>query len=83
MQIKLADDVRAFNLQGQGVDEDPIGVMSINEETGEITVYKAVDYEEYPFLRVGDTFTANSSKLIFFSRLLSISDECASIPADV
>lgn len=51
-QIKLADEVRAFNLQGEGVELDPKGLLSINENTGEISVHYAVDYEQYQLLKV-------------------------------
>nr|XP_019942004.1 PREDICTED: cadherin-like protein 26 [Paralichthys olivaceus] len=35
-----------FNLLGEGVDEEPLGVLKIDKESGTIYVYKALDYEE-------------------------------------
>lgn len=34
-----------FILYGQGVDEEPKNILTINKETGEISVYGKVDYE--------------------------------------
>lgn len=34
-----------FALYGEGVNEEPKGVLSINGQTGEICVHKKVDYE--------------------------------------
>lgn len=41
-----------FILSGNGVDTEPIGVLSINVKTGEIQVHKKVDYEVHPLLEV-------------------------------
>ncbi|XP_030623657.1 cadherin-like protein 26 [Chanos chanos] len=41
-----------FLLHGSGVDEDPKDVLDINKKTGEILVYKKVDYETFRFLRL-------------------------------
>ncbi|XP_050930512.1 LOW QUALITY PROTEIN: cadherin-like protein 26 [Lates calcarifer] len=35
-----------FDLYGEGVDEDPKGVISIHKESGTLSVHKPVDYEE-------------------------------------
>ncbi|XP_030623659.1 cadherin-like protein 26 [Chanos chanos] len=40
-----------FVVHGQGVDEDPKGILEIDNE-GVITVHKKVDYEKYKVLRV-------------------------------
>ncbi|XP_062315228.1 cadherin-like protein 26 isoform X1 [Osmerus eperlanus] len=45
-----------FNLQGQGVTEEPKGTLSIDTQTGEIWVHKKIDYEEYQNLKL--TFEA-------------------------
>lgn len=66
LQIKLADEVRAFNLHGQGVELDPKGLLSINEETGEITVHHPVDYEEYQVLKVQREFLPNIYLFVVF-----------------
>lgn len=72
LQIKLADEIRAFNLHGQGVELDPKGLLSINEDTGEITVLYAVDYEEYQILKVWGQLRTNVGRffLLFASILL-------------
>ncbi|XP_029990626.1 cadherin-like protein 26 [Sphaeramia orbicularis] len=41
-----------FDLYGEGVDEEPKGVLSINQETGAIYVHKALDYEETTLLKL-------------------------------
>ncbi|XP_007563454.1 cadherin-3 [Poecilia formosa] len=41
-----------FDLKGQGVDQDPKGVLRIEESTGKIVVYKPVDFEEYQVLKL-------------------------------
>lgn len=41
-----------FELQGQGVDEEPTEVISIDKEFGVLYVHKAVDYEEWQTLEV-------------------------------
>ncbi|XP_030585259.1 cadherin-like protein 26 [Archocentrus centrarchus] len=35
-----------FKLYGEGVDEEPMGVISIDKDSGTLYVHKAVDYEE-------------------------------------
>ncbi|XP_070708486.1 cadherin-like protein 26 [Pempheris klunzingeri] len=35
-----------FHLFGEGVDEEPKGVISIDKESGMVSVHKALDYEE-------------------------------------
>lgn len=41
-----------FELHGQGVDEEPMGVISIDEFSGMLNVHKAVDYEKWHTLEV-------------------------------
>lgn len=41
-----------FELHGQGVDEEPMGVISIDEYSGMLNVHKAVDYEKWHTLEV-------------------------------
>ncbi|KAM9859965.1 cadherin-like protein 26 [Aulostomus maculatus] len=41
-----------FDLYGQGVDEEPKGVLSIHKESGTLSVHKAVDYEENTTLKL-------------------------------
>lgn len=41
-----------FQLYGEGVDEAPMGVISIDKESGVLYVHKAVDYEEWQKLEV-------------------------------
>ncbi|KPP68028.1 hypothetical protein Z043_113321 [Scleropages formosus] len=40
-----------FRLTGSGVDKDPVGVLSIDTETGNIIVHRKVDYELFPHLK--------------------------------
>ncbi|XP_035805438.2 cadherin-like protein 26 isoform X2 [Amphiprion ocellaris] len=41
-----------FELFGEGVDEEPMGILSIDKDTGELSVHKAVDYEEKTLLKL-------------------------------
>ncbi|KAJ8258921.1 hypothetical protein COCON_G00179330 [Conger conger] len=41
-----------FKLHGNGVDEDPKGVLSIDPDTGVISVLGKLDYEKYPVLKL-------------------------------
>ncbi|KAM4610050.1 cadherin-like protein 26 isoform 2-T2 [Polymixia lowei] len=54
--IELETKLGFFNLRGQGVDEDPMNILQINDKTGEITVHGKVDYEQYEKLKL--TFEA-------------------------
>ncbi|XP_053171459.1 cadherin-like protein 26 [Scomber japonicus] len=50
-KIKIERDYRVyFNLHGEGVDQEPKGLLSINKETGIIYVHRPVDYEERKLL---------------------------------
>ncbi|KAM8867958.1 cadherin-like protein 26 [Synchiropus picturatus] len=40
-----------FDLYGEGVDEEPRGVLSVHRESGTISVHKPVDYEKQTMLR--------------------------------
>lgn len=42
-----------FKLHGSGVDEAPIGLLSIDQETGIVMVNRKIDYEQYKQLKVG------------------------------
>ncbi|XP_067449720.1 cadherin-like protein 26, partial [Thunnus thynnus] len=50
--IKKENNLTLFKISGHGVDEEPIGILRINEFTGEITVHGPVDYEKYQTLEV-------------------------------
>ncbi len=52
LQIDVEKDLTLFRIHGQGVDEEPKGVLQINERTGEIMVHRPVDYEEFQVLKV-------------------------------
>ncbi|XP_060914003.1 cadherin-2-like [Labrus mixtus] len=54
--IKIAKNFTLFQIEGQGVKEEPAGTLEINEETGEVTVLKPVDYEAFQLLKL--TFKA-------------------------
>ncbi|XP_073324161.1 cadherin-like protein 26 [Pagrus major] len=41
-----------FDLFGEGVDEEPTGVLSIDKTSGIVYVHKAVDYEEKQLLKL-------------------------------
>ncbi|XP_030590439.1 cadherin-like protein 26 [Archocentrus centrarchus] len=55
-KIDIEKDLVLFKIHGQGVDLEPKNVLEINEYTGEITVLRPVDSEEYSTLKL--TFQA-------------------------
>ncbi|XP_033181201.1 cadherin-like protein 26 [Mastacembelus armatus] len=54
--VEVEKNLTFFQLHGHGVDEEPKGILSINEDTGEISVHGPVDHEKYNILRL--TFQA-------------------------
>uniref|UniRef100_A0A8C7YWW1 Cadherin 27 n=1 Tax=Oryzias sinensis TaxID=183150 RepID=A0A8C7YWW1_9TELE len=56
-----------FTLHGEGVDEEPEGVLSIDRKTGTIYANKAVDYEERTRLKL--RFEATKSDLSLDTKL--------------
>ncbi|XP_042358475.1 cadherin-like protein 26 [Plectropomus leopardus] len=67
-KIKIERKYRVFfHLYGEGVDEEPKGVLSINGETGIVSVHKAVDYEEKKILKL--KFVARKTDLSIDTRL--------------
>ncbi|XP_076000751.1 desmocollin 2-like protein [Genypterus blacodes] len=40
-----------YKISGQGVNETPVGFLSINEDTGMLTMLKTIDREEFPILK--------------------------------
>ncbi|XP_070759291.1 cadherin-like protein 26 [Enoplosus armatus] len=52
-KINVARDYRVhFDLFGEGVDEEPKGVLSIHKESGTVSVHRAVDYEKNTMLKL-------------------------------
>lgn len=41
-----------FRISGTGVTEEPMGVFSIGETDGVVSVHKPIDRETYPFFHV-------------------------------
>lgn len=62
LQINVEKNLTLYKIHGPGVDKDPKGVLEINEHTGEITVCKPVDYEEYQSFTVRRNFMMNINK---------------------
>ncbi|KAF3697091.1 Cadherin-2 Neural cadherin [Channa argus] len=50
--VKVEKTLSLFQIQGQGVDEEPKGILQINQYTGEITVHGIVDYEKFNVLKM-------------------------------
>ncbi|XP_076124076.1 cadherin-like protein 26 isoform X2 [Alosa pseudoharengus] len=48
-----------FMLQGSGIDEDPVGLLTMDPETGMVMVNGKIDYEQYQLLKL--TFAAKNS----------------------
>ncbi|XP_042261543.1 cadherin-like protein 26 [Thunnus maccoyii] len=67
-KVSIARDYRVyFDLYGQGVDEEPIGVLSIHKESGNVSVHRAVDYEEKTMLKL--KFEARKTDLSIDTKL--------------
>ncbi|KAL1021471.1 hypothetical protein UPYG_G00013740 [Umbra pygmaea] len=51
--IRLEKNIAVgYHLSGQGVDQEPVGKLSINSNNGEVSVNGELDYEMYHFLRL-------------------------------
>ncbi|XP_068997580.1 cadherin-like protein 26 isoform X1 [Embiotoca jacksoni] len=50
--IQIEKNLILFKIHGQGVDEEPKGVLQINSHTGEITVHQPVDYEKFKVFKL-------------------------------
>ncbi|XP_070696074.1 cadherin-like protein 26 [Pempheris klunzingeri] len=50
--INIEKDLVLFRISGQGVDKEPKDVLRIDNSTGEITVYRPVDYEKFKVLKL-------------------------------
>ncbi|XP_047434351.1 cadherin-like protein 26 [Mugil cephalus] len=46
-KVGVENEISLYKISGQGVDMEPKGVLQINSNTGEITVNRPVDYEEF------------------------------------
>ncbi|XP_060794624.1 cadherin-like protein 26 isoform X3 [Neoarius graeffei] len=54
-----------FSISGQGVDKEPKGVFSIDENTGEVFIHKPIDREIYPVMHVNfDVMEKRSEKIL-------------------
>ncbi|XP_051804920.1 cadherin-like protein 26 [Acanthochromis polyacanthus] len=51
-KIETEKTINLFKIHGQGVDEEPRGILEIDEQTAEITVLGPVDHEKYKVLKL-------------------------------
>nr|XP_046254065.1 cadherin-like protein 26 [Scatophagus argus] len=51
-KIQIEKSLTLFKIQGEGVDKEPRDVLKIDENTGEIFVHRAVDYEKHKSLKL-------------------------------
>uniref|UniRef100_A0A3B4VEY3 Cadherin 27 n=1 Tax=Seriola dumerili TaxID=41447 RepID=A0A3B4VEY3_SERDU len=66
--ISIERDHRVyFDLYGEGVDEDPKGVLSIDKESGILSIHRPVDYEEKRLLKL--SFEARKADLSIETKL--------------
>ncbi|KAI4873635.1 hypothetical protein NFI96_031467 [Prochilodus magdalenae] len=49
---KVNDHQLLFSINGQGVNTEPTGVLTINDLTGVVYVHKPIDREMYPFFQL-------------------------------
>ncbi|XP_041807656.1 cadherin-like protein 26 [Chelmon rostratus] len=67
-KVNIERDYRIyFDLFGEGVDEEPKGVLSIDKESGTLSVHRAVDYEEKTMLKL--RFEARKTDLSIDTKL--------------
>lgn len=53
LQINIQrDDGLSYDIVGEGVNEEPWGLLSFNKTTGDININGAVDYEEKKKIKV-------------------------------
>ncbi|XP_056157668.1 cadherin-like protein 26 [Lampris incognitus] len=76
-----------FDLYGEGVDEEPKGVLSIEKDSGIVFIHKAMDYEDKEMLKL--RFEARKmdlsldTKLGFEIRILDINDNPPRFQRDI
>ncbi|XP_029012877.1 cadherin-like protein 26 isoform X2 [Betta splendens] len=51
-RIHIEKNFILFQIEGQGVNDEPKGIVRINEYTGELTVYGPVDHEKFKSLKL-------------------------------
>ncbi|XP_042347606.1 cadherin-like protein 26 [Plectropomus leopardus] len=67
-KVNIENNLTFFRISGQGVEKDPKNVFSINENTGEIFVHRAVDYEKYTVIKL-DFEALDKEKHVISTRL--------------
>lgn len=70
--------IEEYSIHGQGIDQDPKGILSINRN-GTVYVHGKVDYEQYKRLRVSLAVSSDQVKLVFWLKLTVILLTCRSI----
>ncbi|KAM9302426.1 cadherin-13 [Gastrophryne carolinensis] len=65
-KVVVSDRIQGsrFRLYGKGVDEEPKGLFRMNENTGEVSVTKALDREVFPFYQLRVEIIDESGKTI-------------------
>ncbi|XP_049436346.1 cadherin-2-like [Epinephelus fuscoguttatus] len=62
--IKVEEKASFFEIHGQGVDEEPKGILQINKNTGILSVHGPVDYEKYRVLKLNyQSFDSDNQKI--------------------
>ncbi|XP_029361392.1 B-cadherin-like [Echeneis naucrates] len=51
-KVNVEKTFPVFKIRGQGVDEEPKGILKIDSETGEITIHGPVDYESHKVIKL-------------------------------
>ncbi|XP_068576336.1 cadherin-like protein 26 [Cebidichthys violaceus] len=87
-KINLERDYQIhFELFGEGINEEPIGVLSIHKESGTVFVHRAVDYEEknmfqLKFQAIKTDFSIDTKIGVEIS-ILDINDNPPRFPVDL
>ncbi|XP_068198583.1 cadherin-like protein 26 [Antennarius striatus] len=66
--INIEKKLGMFEILGQGADEEPKGVLQIDKHTGELSVHRPVDYEEFSVLKL-ILLAYNTENLLVETRL--------------
>lgn len=53
-----------YSLSGPGVDQDPVGVFSVNPQTGYVKIHTILDREEYSSYHVRTRLLLREIKII-------------------
>ncbi|KAL0159139.1 hypothetical protein M9458_047215, partial [Cirrhinus mrigala] len=72
--------IEEYSVHGQGIDQDPKGILSINRN-GSVYVHGKVDYEQYRRLRIN--FSKENTRYVVDIDILDVNDHTPVFNRDV